>query len=141
MTMETMPYLFFDGNCAEALAFYERNIGAEISGVMRNSDAPDAEYRMPGGDDIIMNAFMKIGGSSVMASDSGTGWYQKPQGFAVYLETPSVAEAERVFAALSDGGAIQMPLGPTFWAERFGMVTDRFGIPWMVAFTGSVMAG
>ncbi|NJR14216.1 MAG: hypothetical protein HC779_08820 [Phyllobacteriaceae bacterium] len=72
-----------------------------------------------------------------MASDSGAGWHQKPQGFAIYLETPNAPEAERVFAALSDGGMAQMPLGETFWAERFGMVTDRFGTPWMVSFTGS----
>jgi PhnB protein len=137
--MNTMPYLFFDGNCAEALTFYERTIGAEISGVMRNSDAPDAESRMPGGDDLVMNAMLKIGDSMLMASDSGQGWHQKPQGFAIYLDVPSIAEAERVFAAFSDGGTAQMPLGETFWAERFGMVTDRFGTPWMISFTGAKM--
>jgi PhnB protein len=139
--MNMMPYLFFDGNCAEALAFYEETIGAEVSGMMRNSDAPDAESRMPGGDDLVMNAMVKIGGGMLMASDTGEGWHQKPQGFAVHLETPSIAEAERVFAAFGDGGTIQMPLGETFWAERFGMVTDKFGTPWMVSFTGAAMAG
>jgi PhnB protein len=134
--MNTMPYLFFDGNCMEALAFYERTIGAEISGVMRNCDAPDPESRMPGGDALVMNAMLKIGDSMLMASDTGDGWHQKPQGFAIYLDTPSIAEAERVYAAFSDGGTAQMPLGETFWAERFGMVTDRFGTPWMVSFTG-----
>jgi PhnB protein len=139
--MQTMPYLFFAGNCAEALAFYEATIGAVVSGVMRNSDAPDADSRMPGGDHLIMNAMLNIGGSMVMASDSGEGWHQKPQGFALYLETPSADEAARVFAVFSDCGAVQMPLGETFWAERFGMVTDKFGTPWMVSFTGNAMQG
>ena len=135
--MNTMPYLFFKGDCAKALAFYEATVGATVSGVMLNKDSPDAQSRMPGPDDMVMNAFFKIGETTLMASDSPADWYEKPQGFRVYLEAGSAAEATRIFNAFGDGGEIAMPMGKTFWAELFGMVTDKFGTPWMVSFTGN----
>jgi PhnB protein len=139
--MNVMPYLFFKGDCAKALAFYQETVGAKISGLMLNKDAPDAESRMPGPDDMVMNAFLQIGQATLMASDSPADWYDKPQGFRVYLEADSAAEAKRIFNAFADGGTVAMPIGNTFWAELFGMVTDKFGTPWMVSFTGNAMPG
>jgi PhnB protein len=139
--MHTMSYLFFNGDCAKALAFYETTLGAKISGIMHNKDAPDSAARMPGSDDLVMNAVLQIGVTTIMASDAPGDWYNKPQGFRVYLEADSVADAERTFATFADGGSIVTPIEPTFWAERFGMVTDKFGTPWMVGFTGNAQRG
>lgn len=139
--MNALPYLFFKGNCAEALAYYQQTIGATLSNVMLNKDAPNAEARMPGPDNMVMNAFLHIGQSTLMASDSPAEWYDKPKGFRVYLETDSAADADRIFAAFAEGGEVAMPLSATFWAELFGMVTDKFGTPWMVSFTGNAMQG
>ena len=133
--MKPMMYLNFDGNCAEALVFYTKVLNAEVKDVFRNEHAKAAD-RMPGADDLILNAQLVIGGVAMMASDAGN-MYSKPQGFSVHLETESAEEASRVWAALSEGGQIHMPLGEVFWAERFGMLTDRFGTPWMVSFTGA----
>jgi PhnB protein len=135
--MHSMSYLFFNGNCEEALMFYENTIGAKISGIMKNKNAPNNEARMPGSDDQVMNAVLQIGATTIMASDAPGDWYNKPQGFRVYLETDSVADAERIFTTFADGGSVVTPIEPTFWAERFGMVTDKFGTPWMVGFTGN----
>ncbi|MGL4404479.1 MAG: VOC family protein, partial [Notoacmeibacter sp.] len=129
------------GNCTEALNYYQQTIGATVSGVMLNKDTPDAESRMPGPDNLVMNAVLHIGESTIMASDSPDDWYEKPQGFNVYLEADSAADATRIFTAFANGGAVTMPLGNTFWAELFGMVTDKFGTPWMVSFTGNAMQG
>ncbi len=137
--MNAMPYLFFKGDCAKALAFYETTVGAIVSGVMHNKDAPDAAARMPGPDDMVMNAFFKIGDTSLMASDTPADWHEKPQGFRVYLEADSADDARRIFNAFADGGEISMPIDKSFWAELFGMVTDKFGTPWMVSFTGNAM--
>ena len=138
--MQTMSYLFFNGDCAQAFEFYRETIGARIEGVMLNKHATSPEDRMPGGDDLVMNGMMVIGQSTIMASDAPGDWYQKPQGFRIHLEAGSAKEADRVFAAFAEGGDIAQPIGQTFWAERFGMVTDRFGTPWMVSFTGRAMA-
>ena len=135
--MHTMSYLFFNGNCAEALQYYEQVVGAKIGGMMLNAHAQKPEDRMPGGDDLVMNAVLQVGAVTIMASDAPREWYQKPQGFRIYLETDSVDDANRIFAAFSDGGEIATPIAESFWAERFGMVTDKFGTPWMVSFTGS----
>lgn len=137
--MHSMSYLFFNGNCGEAFDFYEKTLGAKATGVMRNADAPP-ENRMPGGDAMVMNGMLQIGATTIMASDSPPEWYSKPQGFRIHLETDSIADAERIFAAFADGGEVAQPLGPMFWAERFGMVSDRFGTPWMVSFTGRAAA-
>jgi PhnB protein len=137
--MQTMSYLFFNGNCEEALDYYAATIGAKINGIMKNKNAPDETARMPGPDDLVMNAILQIGKETIMASDAPGEWYNKPQGFRIHLECDSGADADRIFSAFADGGEVAQPIGPTFWAERFGMVTDKFGTPWMVSFTGRMM--
>jgi PhnB protein len=137
------PYLMFNGNCAEAMAYYEKHLGGKIGFMMKYSEAPPmpegqappAEGCAPdmtGMDDLVMHASLQLGDVMLMASDSPPAMFQKPQGISVTLNIDSVAEAERIFKALADRGTVTMPLGETFWAERFGTITDRFGIPWMI---------
>lgn len=132
--MPVQPYLFFDGNCEEALAFYRRALGAEIVMMMRWKDSPEPApgQQNPANADKIMHASFRIGGSEMMASDGNCQGQPKFEGFALSLTPPDAAEAERLFNALSEGGQVQMPLGPTFFSPRFGMVADRFGVSWMV---------
>ncbi|RMC30574.1 VOC family protein [Paracoccus alkanivorans] len=139
--MQPTIYLFFRGSCLEAITHYAETLGGEITGVFRNGDA-EPDQRMPGGDDMVMNMAMKLGSSMVMASDSPDEMYDRPQGFYVHIETPSRAEFDRVFAALSkDAETVAMAPAETFWAERFTMFRDRFGTPWMLSFTGSKAQG
>lgn len=135
--MEPTIYLYFNGNCLEAMQFYAETLGGEIIGVFKNGDAPNPESRMPGGDDLVMNMNMRLGSANIMASDAPGEWYTKPQGFSISLAANSIEEAERIFNALSRDGDVRMPLEETFWAERFAMFSDRFGTPWMINFTGS----
>lgn len=136
--MQAQPYLFFDGRCEEALDFYGKAIGAEIDGLMRFADAPDAEATCeemnlpPGSERKVMHAAFRVGETTVMASDGMCAGKPDFQGFALSLDARDKAEAERLFAALGDGGQVQMPLGATFFSPAFGMVTDRFGVTWMV---------
>lgn len=131
-------YLFFKGDCLEAMTHYAETLGGSIEGVFLNKDAASPEERMPGGDDLVMNLAMRLGDTLVMASDNSEEMYERPQGFRIQIETPSAAEFDRVFAALSEGAReIAMPPGETFWAERFAMFTDRYGTPWMLNFTGA----
>jgi PhnB protein len=140
--MEPTIYLFFNGHCLEAMTHYAETLGGEVGGVFRNADAPDAESRMPGGDDLVMNMAMRLGTATVMASDAPDGMYGRPQGFAVSVSPPSRAEFDRIFEALAkDAQSITMPPGETFWAERFAMFTDRFGTPWMLNYAGAKDAG
>lgn len=135
--MEPTIYLFFKGNCLEAMTRYATVLGGEVSGVFRNGDA-DPDSRMPGGDDLVMNMAIKLGHTTVMASDNSDEMYDKPQGFYVTIETPSRAEFDRVYDALSDGAElVTMAPDETFWAERFAMFRDSYGTPWMLSFTGS----
>ena len=130
------PYLFFDGNCAEAMRFYERTLGGKIEMMMTHADAPPGEAPTPPGmRDRIMHARLVFGGGErvLMASDAMGGHpYNKMQGFSLSWSCATAAEAKRVFDALSQGGEVRMPLQKTFWAEAFGMAVDRFGTPWMV---------
>ena len=136
--MEPTIYLFFNGNCHEAMVFYAETLGGEVLDIVRNRDAPDPQSRMPGGDDLVMNMAIRLGRSMVMASDAGEGWFQQPQGFSVSIAPESPGEFDRVYAALSrDAQNVMMPPGETFWAERFAMFTDRFGTPWMLSFAGT----
>ena len=140
--MEPMIYLFFNGNCMEAMQFYAETLGGDITFVARNADAPNPESRMPGGDDLVMSMTMTLGNGSVMASDAPGEWYSKPQGFRVCVSPDSLAEFERIHASLSEGAqAVAMEPGETFFAERFAMFTDRYGTPWMLNFAGSKAAG
>lgn len=135
--MQPTIYLFFKGNCLEAMTRYAETLGGEIAGVFRNGDAAPDD-RMPGSDDMVMNMAMRLGGSTIMASDNTDEMYDRPQGFYVSIEPDSRAEFDRIFAALSEGAEqIAMQPGETFWAERFAMFRDRFGTPWMLNFTGS----
>ena len=126
------PYLFFDGKCEEALEFYRRAIGAEVTALLRWKDSPDPQMAMPGAADKVMHARLRIGDTMVMASDGRCQGKPEFQGFALSLTAADIAEADRLFAALGDGGQVQMPLSETFFSPRFGMVADRFGVSWMV---------
>ena len=131
-------YLFFKGDCLEAMTHYAETLGGTIDGVFLNKDAASPQERMPGGDDLVMNLAMRFGDTLMMASDNSDEMYERPQGFRIQIETPSREEFDRVFAALAEGAAaMPMPPGESFWAERFAMFTDRFGTPWMLNFTGS----
>ncbi len=140
--MEPTIYLFFNGNCLEAMTHYAKVLGGEITGVMRNGDAPNPESRMPGADDLVMNMNLRLGKSNLMASDAADGWHEKPQGFAVAIDAASIEEFDRVHGQLSqDAQEVLMQPAETFWAERFAMFTDKYGTPWMLGFTGNKTAG
>jgi PhnB protein len=126
------PYLFFDGKCEEALEFYRRAVGAEVTALLRWKDSPDPRMAMPGAEDKVMHARVRIGDTMVMASDGRCQGAPEFQGFALSLTAADAAEADRLFAALGDGGEVQMPLSETFFSPRFGMVADRFGVSWMI---------
>jgi PhnB protein len=130
--MRVNPYLHFDGKCEEAFKFYEKSLGGKIEAMMAFEGSPmasrtPAEWRKK-----IMHARMTVGEQVVMGSDPPPGHYNKPQGFSVCLDVKNAAEAERVFQALSENGKVTMPIQETFWAVRFGMLVDQFGIPWMI---------
>ena len=126
-------YIFFNGNCAEAMRFYERTLGGKIEMSMTYAESPEPDQCPPDSKDRIMHASMLIGDRRLMASDTPASDGAKPmQSFALSLSYPEVKEAQRIFNALADGGTTIMPFGKTFWAEGFGMCTDKFGTPWMV---------
>jgi PhnB protein len=132
--MQVQPYLFFDGRCEEALEFYKKALGAEVTMLMRYKDAPPSE---PGAQphvspDKIMHASMRIGDTVVNASDGHCTGQPSFKGFANSLVTDSGPQAEKFFAALSDGGKVQLPMTKTFFSSHFGMLEDRFGVGWMV---------
>jgi PhnB protein len=130
--MQVQPYLQFDGRCEEALAFYKKAIGAKIEAMMRFKEGPDCMEMPQGNADKILHACFRVGDSSIMASDGYCKGTPSFQGFSLSIITPTVAETDRVFKALADGGEVQMPLAETFFSPSFGMVADRFGVPWMV---------
>ena len=130
--MQVQPYLFFDGRCDEALEFYKKAIDAKVDMMMRFKDAPDQSMISPGSHDKVMHAAVHIGDTQVLMSDGRC--FGKPnfQGFALTITAPDAAEGERRFNALAEGGQVQMPLAETFFASRFGMVADKFGVGWMI---------
>lgn len=132
--MQFQPYLTFDGNCAQAMQFYERVLNGKVQMMMKMKDAPEPCADLPSGaDERIMHACVVLDGAMLMASDSMPGHpYEGMKGFAVTLNYPSPEAARPVFEALSEGGQVMMPLGETFWAQAFGMLTDRFGTPWII---------
>jgi PhnB protein len=133
--MQVQAYLFFDGRCDEALEFYKKTLGAKIGMLMRFKDCPQPdEHGMvpPGAGEKVMHASFTIGNTTVMASDGMCKGKPSFQGFSLSLDVPNAAEAERLFAALGEGGQVQMPLAKTFYSPSFGMVADRFGVSWMV---------
>lgn len=136
--MEPTIYLFFKGDCFEAMSHYAKTLGGEIADVVRNADAPDPQSRMPGGDNLVMNMSLKLGSALVMASDAPDGMYSRPQGFRVSISPSSRAEFDRIYDALAKGAeSVAMPPDETFWAERFAMFTDRHGTPWMLSYAGA----
>lgn len=130
--MKFNPYLLFDGQCEEAFKFYEQTLGGKIESMLTHEGTPAAGSVPPEWAKKILHARMTIGDTVLMASDAPPGRYQKPQGFSVNISVNKPEEAERVYQALAENGSVQMPLQPTFWATRFAMLSDRFGIPWMI---------
>ncbi|TWU29275.1 VOC family protein [Bythopirellula polymerisocia] len=132
--MFVQPYLFFGGRCEEALDYYTKALGAKVEMMMRFNESPEPAPPgavPPGFENKVMHATFQIGDSIVMASD-GCDEGSTFSGFSLSLSAASAAEADRVFAALAEGGKVGMPLGETFWSPRFGMLTDQFGIGWMI---------
>jgi PhnB protein len=133
--MHVQPYLFFDGRCEEAVEFYQKTLGAEVMMLVRFQDSPEPLQPgmvPPGSEHKVMHTSLRIGETTVMASDGHCAGQPSFQGFALSLTVPDAAKAEQLFAALAEGGQVQMPLTTTFFAPRFGMVADRFGVSWMV---------
>jgi PhnB protein len=133
--MLVQPYLFLDGRCEEAIEFYRKALGAEVEMLMRFKDSPEPPQPgmvPPGSENKVMHSCLRIGETRVMASDGHCQGKPSFQGFSLSLTVPSAAEADRVFAALGNGGQVQVPLTKTFFSPRFGMVADRFGVSWMV---------
>jgi PhnB protein len=134
--MRVETYLFFDGRCEEAIEFYKKILGAEVTMLMRFKDSPEPPQpgMIPSGsENKIMHVSFRIGDTTVMASDGRCAGQANFQGFSLSLTVANEAEADRKFAALVEGGQVQMPLAKTFWSPRFGMLTDRFGVGWMVS--------
>jgi PhnB protein len=129
-------YLFFNGNCEEAVEFYRKAIGAEVEMMLRFKESPEPHppgMVPPGFENKIMHCSFRIGETTVMASDGCSSDKPKFEGFSLSLTVPNKAEADRAFAALAEGGQVQMPLAKTFWSPCFGMVVDRFGVGWMIS--------
>jgi PhnB protein len=130
--MEVQPYLFFDGRCEEAIEFYRKALGAEVTMLMRFKESPDQTGCPPGAGDKVMHASFRIGQSTVSASDGMCAGKPSFSGFSLSITAKDDAEAKRLFAAIAEGGEEQMPLQKTFFASSFGMAADRFGVSWMV---------
>ena len=139
--MQVQQYLFFDGKCEEAIEFYKSTLGAKVDMLMRFKDSPDpvpADMCPPGSENKVMHAALRIGDSTVMASDGNAKGKPEFKGFSLSLDAKDEAEADKIFRDLSKGGQVQMPLGKTFFSPRFGMVADRFGVSWMVIVPGEM---
>ena len=131
--MKVQAYVTFDGRCEEALDFYKKSIGAVVTGLMRWKDSQDKDMKGPPGyEEKIMNASFRIGETELMADDGMGEKRAEFKGMTLAIEVADDAEAKRVFTALGEGGSITMPLMKTFWTSSFGMLTDKFGVPWMV---------
>ena len=132
--MHTQIYLFFDGRTDEALDFYKKTLGIEVEMLMRFKDAPPEarEGCAPGSENKVMHSCFKLGDQRVMASDGRNEGKPNFQGFALSLAAKDEGEAAKVFAALGEGGQVQMPLTKTFFSPKFGMVADKFGVSWMI---------
>jgi PhnB protein len=128
--MQMTPYLSFNGECEAAFKFYEQCLGARLGPIFRYAGSPMADQAPAGWEDKVMHGSVTIGEQVVMGAD--VTHYETPKGFSLSLQIPEVAEAERIFQELGKDGTIVMPLEKTFWAARFGMLVDRFGIPWLV---------
>jgi PhnB protein len=133
--MHIEPYLFFEGRCEEAVEYYRKALGAEVMMLLRYKDSPEPPPpgKLPAGsENKVMHASLRIGETTVMASDGLAQGRPSFEGFSLSITVPDEARADKLFAALADGGQVQMPLAKTFWSARFGMVKDRFGVGWMI---------
>ena len=130
--MQVQPYLFFDGRCDEALEFYQQAIGAKVGRLLRWKDSPDPRMCTPANADKVMHSVFQVGDTTVMASDGRNTGRPKFDGFALSITAKSEAEADRMFNALGEGGQVTMPMAQTFFAPRFGMLADKFGVHWMI---------
>jgi PhnB protein len=133
--MHVQPYLYFHGRCEDAVEFYRTALGAHAIELLRFKDAPQPvppDALPPGYDDKIMHGTFQVGETTVMVSDGGVSAADGFTGFSLAITVTAEAEADRIFTALAEGGQVGMPLGKTFWSPRFGTVTDRFGVTWMV---------
>lgn len=130
--MQLNPYLTFNGQCEAAFKFYENCLGAKIEAMLLWEGTPAAEQVPAEWRSKIMHACLVMGDQELMGADVPPDGYQKPQGFSVTLGLKDAAQAERIFHALAENGTVQMPIQETFWASRFGMLVDQFGIPWMI---------
>jgi PhnB protein len=130
--MQLLPYLHFNGDCETAFRYYERCLGAKIEAMLTHAGSPAEQHVPAEWRSKILHARLVLGEAVLMASDSPPGHYQKPQGFSVSIQISEPARADDIFRALADGGTVIMPFGQTFWVARFGMLVDKFGIPWMV---------
>ena len=139
--MQVQPYIFFDGRCEEALDFYKTVLNAEVTMLMRFKENPDPQPNPMGGKELaekIMHASFKVGQTELMASDGYAKGKPEFKGITLSLTAATEAEARKIFAALSEGGQVQMPLAKTFYSPCFGMLTDRFGVSWMVIVPGEM---
>jgi PhnB protein len=130
--MQIQPYLFFEGRADEAIEFYKKTLGAKVEMVMRFKEAPDQSMISPGSAEKVMHGAIKIGDSTVLMSDGRNSGKSNFQGFSLTLYPKDEADADKFFGALSAGGEVRMPMDKTFFAKRFGMVADKFGVGWMI---------
>lgn len=130
--VQVQPYLFFEGRCDEALDFYRRALGAEVTMLMRFKDSPEPAMCADVNPEKVMHAEFRVGGTTIMASDGRNQGQPRFEGFALSIAAPTEDEAERLFARITEGGQVHMPLAKTFFSPRFGMAADRFGVTWMV---------
>lgn len=130
--MHLNPHVHFNGRCEEAFKFYEQCLGGKIEAMLPHEGTPAAEHVPAAWRNKIIHARLVVGDQVFLGCDAPPDHYQKPQGFSVSVDVKESRDAERIFQQLAKNGSAQMPIQETFWATRFGMVTDRFGIPWMV---------
>jgi PhnB protein len=131
-TMKLNTYLVFDGRCEEAFQFYAKVFGGEVKTLIRHGGTPAEQFVPPDWLSKVMHAEVTVGNTMLMGSDAPPDRYQPMGGFSVSVQVDQPAEAERIFGALADGATVRMPIQETFWAQRFGMLVDRFGTPWMI---------
>ncbi len=139
--MQMIPYLSFNGECEAAFKFYERCLGAQIGLIFRYAGTPLANDVPADWQDKVMHGSLTVGDQVLMGGDVAPERYEAPKGFSLSLQIESTVEAERIFHELGTGGRIGVPLEKTFWAARFGMLVDRFGIPWLINCEGSDQTG
>jgi PhnB protein len=130
--MQVNPYLHFNGQCEEAFQLYAQLLGGKIEMIMPHAGTPAEGHVPPEWRAKIMHAHLNVGGQAILGTDVPPGMYSEPKGYSVSIQVKDPAEAKRIFTGLAEGGTVKMPIEQTFWSPAFGMVVDRFGIPWMV---------